>query len=59
VTEIDRMRVPLKVNAITSGVTAESRAWLAYLREHDVVTNGDSEGYRLWHELRMFACRPD
>lgn len=53
VRELDRLRVPLKVNAVTSGVTPESRAWLEYLRE--MVSGGD--GYDFWHDLRMLECR--
>jgi len=57
--EIDRMRVPLKINAVTSGATSESREWLEYLRERGAVPPaGTDHGYRLWHELRMLACRP-
>ena len=56
VRELDRLRVPLKVNAVTSGVTPESRAWLAYLRERGIVSGGD--GYEFWHDLRMLECTP-
>jgi len=48
--------VPLKVNAVTSGVTPESRAWLEYLRERGLVSGGD--GYEFWHDLRMLECTP-
>ena len=55
VRELDRLRVPLKVNAVTSGVTPESRAWLDFLRERGIVSRGD--GYDFWHDLRMLECR--
>jgi release factor glutamine methyltransferase len=56
VRELDRLRVPLKVNAVTSGVTPESRAWLAHLQERGLVSGGD--GYDYWHDLRMLECTP-
>jgi tRNA1(Val) A37 N6-methylase TrmN6 len=59
VRELDRLRVPLKINAVTSGATIESREWLTYLRGRGAVPPaGADHGYRLWHELRMLACRP-
>jgi SAM-dependent methyltransferase len=54
---LDRMRVPLKVNAVTSGVTPEARAWYEYLSGRGLVLTEGERGYRLWHELRMYACR--
>jgi len=55
---LDRMRVPLKVNAICSGVTPEARAWYEYLSARGTIPREQECGYRLWHELRMYACRP-
>jgi release factor glutamine methyltransferase len=55
---LDRMRVPLKVNAVTSRGTPEARAWYDYLRDRGAIPAEGERGYRLWHELRMFACRP-
>ena len=55
---LDRMRVPLKVNAVTSGVTPEARAWYDYLSARGAIPAEGERGYRLWHELRMYACRP-
>ena len=55
---LDRMRVPLKVNAICSGVTTEARAWYEYLSTRGTIPREQARGYRLWHELRMYACRP-
>jgi tRNA1(Val) A37 N6-methylase TrmN6 len=55
---LDRMRVPLKVNAITSGATSEARAWYEYLSARGAIPAEGEHGYRLWHELRMYACRP-
>ena len=56
VRELDRLTVPLKVNAVTSGVTPESRAWLEYLRERGLLPG--PEGYEYWHDLRMLECVP-
>jgi hypothetical protein len=59
VDEVDRMSVPLKVNAVTSGVTQDSRGWLDYLRHRSIVSPSDGDrGYRLWHDLRLLECRP-
>jgi tRNA1(Val) A37 N6-methylase TrmN6 len=55
---LDRMRVPLKVNAVTSGRTPEARAWFDYLSARGAIPAEGERGYRLWHELRMYACRP-
>jgi hypothetical protein len=55
---LDRMRVPLKVNAVTSGGTPEARAWYDYLSAHGAIPAEGERRYRLWHELRMYACRP-
>jgi SAM-dependent methyltransferase len=54
---LDRMRVPLKVNAVTSGVTPEALAWYEYLRACGTILAEEEGGYRLWHELRIYACR--
>ena len=52
------MTVPLKVNAVTSGVTPESRAWLSHLRGRGMLPPTDADrGYRFWHELRVVECR--
>lgn len=59
VRETARKTVPLKVNAVTSGVTPESRAWLAYLRDRGAVpADGEHRGYQFWHDLRILECRP-
>ena len=55
---LERMRVPLKVNAVTSGVTPEARAWYEYLTTRGAIPAEGELGYRLWHELRMYACHP-
>ena len=52
------MSVPLKVNAVCSGVTPEARGWYEYLSARGAVPRRQERGYRLWHELRMYACRP-
>jgi hypothetical protein len=51
------MDVPLKVNAVTSGVTPESRAWLEYLADRGIRQEAPHRGYALWHTLRFLACR--
>jgi tRNA1(Val) A37 N6-methylase TrmN6 len=55
---LERMRVPLKVNAVTSGVTPEARDWYDYLSVRGAIPTEGERSYRLWHELRMYACRP-
>ena len=55
---LDRMRVPLKVNAVTSSGTREARAWYDYLSARGAIPAEGERGYRLWHELRMYACSP-
>ena len=52
------MRVPLKVNAVTSGRAPEAPAWYDYLSARGAIPAEGERGYRLWHELRMYACRP-
>jgi hypothetical protein len=44
--------------AVTSGVTPEARAWYDYLSARGAIPAEGERGYRLWHELRMYACRP-
>jgi tRNA1(Val) A37 N6-methylase TrmN6 len=55
---LDRMRVPLKVNAVCSGVTPDARAWYGYLSARGAIPREQESGYRLWHELQMYACHP-
>lgn len=58
VSEHEQLRVPLKVNPITSQLSRESQDWLSYLIEKGVVSldadYGDASGYRFWHYLRIF-----
>jgi len=56
--ELDRMRVPLKLNAVCSGITPEARAWHQYLSARGTIPAEGEHGYRLWHELRMFQMSP-
>jgi hypothetical protein len=55
---VDELRVPLKVNNITSGLTSESRSWLQYLVEQGLVELDESSSphYRYWHTLRLYRC---
>lgn len=57
VTEQDTMRVPFKINAVTSELSRESRAWMDYLRGQGRLDEdaGERSGYRYWHTLRMFV----
>jgi tRNA1(Val) A37 N6-methylase TrmN6 len=58
VTPHETLRVPLKVNPITSQCSKESRDWLAYLMDREVISVdpdfGIESGYRFWHYLRIF-----
>lgn len=53
---LDEMRVPLKVNPVTSGLSPESAAWLAYLQQRGTLEDeGVAADYRWWHRLRMIS----
>lgn len=56
---LESLRVPLKVNPVTSGLSGESKAWRNYLEDQGRVEIDESEtsGYRYWHRLRMFAIK--
>jgi tRNA1(Val) A37 N6-methylase TrmN6 len=53
------MRVPLKVNPVTSGLSLASRQWRDYLEAQGRVEIDEDEdsGYRYWHQLRMFCIQ--
>jgi tRNA1(Val) A37 N6-methylase TrmN6 len=56
VTDLSTMRVPLKVNNITNGISQESIDWLAYLKDHRDLgraTPEELESYPYWHTLRL------
>jgi methylase of polypeptide subunit release factors len=59
VTELDAMEVPLKVYAVTSELTAKSRAWMEFLTRAEGLRRYDPprEGYDLWQRLRVLRCR--
>lgn len=61
VTAHETLRVPLKVNAVTSQMSPESHAWIKYLLDKDVLEQepdyGDASGYRFWHHLQVFEIR--
>lgn len=58
VVEKDRLRVPLKINAVTSAVTDDSRLWLDYLTGRGLVPAPQQQsGYDYWHDLRFLECR--
>lgn len=52
----ETMRVPLKVNAVTSALSPESEEWLSYLLDRGVMIEDADEasGYRFWHDLRLY-----
>lgn len=54
------LEVPLKVYAVTSGLTKKSRAWMAYLREVEGLTVHEEpvRGYAAWQRLDILRCRP-
>ena len=60
VEELAALDVPLKVYAVTSDLTAKSRAWLAFLRAHEglVVHDPPKDGYATWQRLQILRCRP-
>lgn len=53
---LETLKVPLKVNPVTSGVLPESQNWLAYLAEKGLIDEDEHEenGYRYWHTLRLY-----
>jgi len=57
--QIDSLKVPLKVNSITSDIVQESRDWLEYLKTCKDLQEDPEEqsGYRYWHELRLYDIR--
>lgn len=52
--------VPLKVYAVTSGLTRKSRAWMSFLAEHEGLALHDPprDGYAAWQRLEILRCRP-
>ena len=53
---LDTIKVPLKVNSITSDITKESQDWLEYLKANKDLQEDEQEasGYRYWHELKLY-----
>ena len=58
---LETMRVPLKVNPVTGGLSEASLAWRKHLEAQGRVEIDESEasGYRYWHNLRMFVVEAD
>jgi hypothetical protein len=54
---LDRMRVRLNVNAVASAGTPEARVWCDCPSARGAVPAEEERGYRLRHELRMYARR--
>ena len=54
------LEVPLKVYAVTSGLTGKSRRWLRYLEEAEglVVHDPPRRGYATWQRLDILRCTP-
>jgi methylase of polypeptide subunit release factors len=53
------LEVPLKVYAVTSGLTAKSRAWMEFLESVEGLRRCDPprDGYDLWQRLTIVRCR--
>jgi methylase of polypeptide subunit release factors len=58
VTELTSMDVPLKVYAVTSELTAKSRAWMEFLARAEGLSRHDPPryGYDVWQKLRVLRC---
>jgi len=58
VTELTAMDVPLKVYAVTSELTAKSRAWMEFLEKAEGLVRHDPprDGYDVWQQLRILRC---
>jgi methylase of polypeptide subunit release factors len=54
------LEVPLKVYAVTSGLTGKSRRWLRYLEEAEGLVAHDPplRGYATWQRLDILRCTP-
>jgi release factor glutamine methyltransferase len=59
VSRLLEMEVPLKVYAVTSGLTEKSRAWMEFLRRVEGLQRCDPprDGYDLWQRLTIVRCR--
>lgn len=58
VEELATLDVPLKVYAVTSGLTQKSRAWMKYLQEVEGLAVHDPplRGYTAWQTLEILRC---
>jgi tRNA1(Val) A37 N6-methylase TrmN6 len=57
--ELTAMEVPLKVYAVTSELTAKSRAWMEFLEKSEGLGSGElRDGYDAWQTLRVLRCQP-
>lgn len=56
---LEALEVPLKVYAVTSGLTAKSRAWMKFLREAEglEVQDPPRDGYACWQRIEVLRCR--
>ncbi|MDA2922743.1 methyltransferase, partial [Patescibacteria group bacterium AH-259-L07] len=54
---ITKSRIPLKIPAITAGLSKESRDWIRYLKSKNILEEDKSErsGYRYWHTIEIVA----
>jgi tRNA1(Val) A37 N6-methylase TrmN6 len=59
VSELASMEVPLKVYAVTSELTAKSRAWMEFLAQSEgfLRESAPHDGYDAWQKLRVLRCR--
>lgn len=59
VSELASMEVPLKVYAVTSELTAKSRAWMEFLATTEGLGRESTsrDGYDAWQKLRVLRCQ--
>ncbi len=57
---LEVLEVPLKVYAVTSGLTRKSQAWLDFLTAEEGLALYDppKKGYAAWQRLEILRCRP-
>jgi tRNA1(Val) A37 N6-methylase TrmN6 len=60
VTELASLEVPLKVYAVTSGLTRKSRAWMDFLDAEEGLCRESAprDGYDTWQTLKVLRCQP-
>jgi|SRR3989338_7443571 len=55
---VEKMRVPLKIPLITSGLSDSSRNWMKYLLDNDKLEIDENEksGYKFWQTIEIVKC---